>query len=322
MAGSPRFFDPQTSILQSPRFLLAIALVLTLLSYIAICRFDFVYDDHQQIEGNPAIRTWERLPSYFTSHLWANAANEQSSNYYRPLFLIWLRLNYLVFGTHAAGWHATSLLLHLVATLLVYVAARNLLKMSGMESPQTVAAIAALIFGLHPVHAEPVAWISASSELMVTCFLLGALACYARARMQSGGGKWMARLHTLKSPEAISLITNNRSENVSGHVFLVEAMSFRYLFLNAIAVESRSGNRSKNAKQGTFASAVFQITWFRDYFCNRLDIHWMRQHGIDCYSPKSTEPCNSHDRQYQREWGRNHERDHELDDKRQRHVAS
>jgi len=146
VAGSPRFFDPQTSILQSPRFLLAIALVLTLLSYIAICRFDFVYDDHQQIEANPAIRTWERLPSYFTSHLWANAANQQSSNYYRPLFLVWLRLNYLVFGTHAAGWHATSLLLHLLATFLVYVAARNLLKMSGMESPETVAAIAAVIF--------------------------------------------------------------------------------------------------------------------------------------------------------------------------------
>lgn len=183
-------FDPRTSIVRSPRFLLALALALTLLSYIAICRFDFVYDDHQQVEQNPAIRTWDHLPTYFTSHLWANAANEQSSNYYRPLFLVWLRLNYLVFGGNAAGWHATSLLLHLLATFLVYIAARNLLKMSGMESPETVAAITALIFGLHPVHTEPVAWISSSSELMVTCFLLGALACYAQARGTST--KWMA----------------------------------------------------------------------------------------------------------------------------------
>ncbi|MBV9609067.1 MAG: hypothetical protein JO187_05875, partial [Acidobacteria bacterium] len=184
-------FDSRTSILSSPRFLLALALALTLLSYIAICRFDFVYDDHQQIENNVAIRAWDRLPSYFTSHLWANAANQQASNYYRPLFLVWLRLNYLAFGTNPAAWHLTSLLLHLLATFLVFVAARSVLKMAGAEAPDKVAAIAALIFGLHPVHAEPVAWISSSSELMVTCFLLGALACYARARVQARGTTWM-----------------------------------------------------------------------------------------------------------------------------------
>src|SRR5690242_18841623 len=100
--------------LLSPRFLLWFALGVALLAHISVLRFDFVYDDYQQIQNNPAIRDWGHVPHYFTSNLWANAGNDYVGFYYRPLFLVWLRLNYFLFHANAPYWHATSLLLHLV----------------------------------------------------------------------------------------------------------------------------------------------------------------------------------------------------------------
>jgi len=179
----------------SPRWLLALAFGLTLLTYLQVWRFDFVYDDHLQIVNNPKIRAWNHVGGYFTSHLWANVGNfDRSSNYYRPLFLVWLRLNCALFGLQAAWWHAASLALHLLVVWLVYRAALRLLELMAYEEAtrRTTAALAALIFALHPVHVEAVAWISASSELLLTIFFLLAFTAYADSRLQAGHWRGMA----------------------------------------------------------------------------------------------------------------------------------
>lgn len=178
----------------SPRILLGLALGLSLLAYIPALRFSFVYDDQYQIVNNPNIRDWSHLHGYFTSQLWANAGSDWVSNYYRPLFLTWLRVNYALFGAQAALWHATSIVLHLLAIGLVFVAARELLELLGCETGRAnmTAALAALLFGLHPVHTEAVAWISASSELLLTIFCLGAFASYCKARRSEKSLPWVA----------------------------------------------------------------------------------------------------------------------------------
>ena len=170
-----------------PRWLLALAFGLTVLAYLQVWRFDFVYDDHLQIENNPKIRDWSHVGGYFTTHLWANVGNfDRSSNYYRPLFLLWLRLNYALFKLQASWWHAASLALHLLAVWLAYCGALRLLELMSYEAStrKTTAALAILLFALHPVHAEPVAWVSASSELLLTIFFLLAFICYADSREQ------------------------------------------------------------------------------------------------------------------------------------------
>jgi protein O-mannosyl-transferase len=179
----------------SARWLLALAFGLTLLTYLQVWRFDFVYDDHLQIVNNPKIRAWNYVGGYFTSQLWANVGNfDRSSNYYRPLFLFWLRLNYALFGLQASWWHAASLALHLLVVWLAYRAALRLLELMAYEDAmrRTTAALAALIFALHPVHVEPVAWISASSELLLTIFFLLAFTAYVDSRLQAGRRRGMA----------------------------------------------------------------------------------------------------------------------------------
>ena len=173
----------------SPRWLLALAFGLVLLIYMQVWRFDFVYDDHDQIVNNAKIRDWSHVGGYFTSHLWANVGHfDRSSNYYRPLFLLWLRLNYASFGANPSWWHATSLALHLLVVWCAYRAALRLLQLMAYEeaNQQRAAALAALIFALHPVHVEPVAWVSASSELLLTTFFLLAFTAYASSRLQTG----------------------------------------------------------------------------------------------------------------------------------------
>ncbi len=178
----------------SPRILLGLAFGLSLLAYVPALRFDFVYDDPYQIVNNPKIHDWSHVRGYFTSHLWANAGSDWVSNYYRPLFLIWLRVDYALFGVHAAYWHAASIALHLLAIWLVFVAARELLELLGGETGagNLTAALAALLFGLHPVHTEAVAWLSASSELLLTIFCLGAFASYCQARRSQKSLPWEA----------------------------------------------------------------------------------------------------------------------------------
>ena len=146
------------------------------LVYVATLSFGFVYDDVPQILNNPAIHSWRLVPQYFTSHVWAAIYPNSSGNYYRPLFLLWLKLNYALFGTKAAGWHMTNIACHVLATWLVFRIAQLLL------DDRPMAFVAALIFGLHPAHVENVAWISGVSDPLMACFLLGSFWAFQRSR--------------------------------------------------------------------------------------------------------------------------------------------
>jgi len=97
-------------------------------------------------------------------------------NYYRPLFLLWLRINDAAFGNHAWGWHLTTVFALVLATLLAYLLALNL----GVSGD--AALVAALVFGLHPAHIEAVAWISGATEPLLGVLLIASFLSYLRWR--------------------------------------------------------------------------------------------------------------------------------------------
>jgi len=168
------------------RLLLAALLLLTALSYAGTLGFDFVSDDHLAIAQNPNVSSWKYLPGYFSTHLWSQVPS-MPSRYYRPFLLTWFLANRSLFGLHPGLFHAASVLAHLLAVWLVYALAARLLA----DRPSALAA--ALVFALHPVHVESVAWISAACDLLVTVFFLGACLSYLRAAEEpSRRGRWMA----------------------------------------------------------------------------------------------------------------------------------
>ena len=161
--------------------LLVSALLATASAYAPSLGFGFVDDDHGQIVDNPRIRNWQEVPGYFTSSVWAHLTpiiGDLPPPFYRPLFLVWVFTNYQLFGTNPAGWHLAALLLHLLVTVLAYRLVRAI---TGEAVP---AALAAMFFGLHPVHVESVAWVSGVPEPLTAAALLASTLCYLKGRRE------------------------------------------------------------------------------------------------------------------------------------------
>ena len=159
-------------------------LLVTAITYAGAIRFDFVYDDFPQIVHNPFIRAWHYVPQYFVSSVWKQISPLIPGNYYRPLFLLWMRVNYSIFADHSLGWHLAAVLMHLLVTWLTYLLVR---KMTGQF---TTAWLAALIFGVHPIHHEVVAWVSGTTESLFAILFLLAFLAYLESR-EGANTFWM-----------------------------------------------------------------------------------------------------------------------------------
>lgn len=214
---------------------LAVAGILTatFIAYAATLSFGFVFDDKAGIVGNDAIRAWRYLPSYFTSHVWSYLYPHLLSNYYRPLFLLWLRLNEVLFGLRAWGWHLTSVAAHLAVTYLVFRLGFRLTRDKG------VATAGALVFGLHPVHIEAVAYISGVAEPLSTLFVLAAFLAWLRSREHGPRLRWLAASLTLYGAALLS-----KESSLMLPVFVA---AFAWIYAAVDGGETRPGARLRAA---------------------------------------------------------------------------
>jgi tetratricopeptide (TPR) repeat protein len=144
------------------------------LVYIGSLRFSFLYDDHSQILLNPHIRAWAQLPRILTSDLWSQRGAEHLGYYYRPVFSIWLLLMHTIAGFSPVIWHLSNVFLHMVATYFVFKLGFALL------GDAFAASSAATVFAIHPIHIEPVCWVSASDEILYSLFYLCAILALAK----------------------------------------------------------------------------------------------------------------------------------------------
>lgn len=176
--GRARSGRSATGVLPSGYWLLALSFLLALIAYYPTLQYGFVFDDVQQIVENPAIRSWSSVPQYFTAHVGAGVFPWVKGSFYRPLFLLWLRFNYIFFQASPWGWHLTSLLAHLGAVWIFFILVRHWTR-DGL-----VAGWAALLFAVHPIHIEPVAWISAVPEILFTIAGMASICTYFRFRQE------------------------------------------------------------------------------------------------------------------------------------------
>ena len=159
-------------LLHMKRSLLVIAvLFVVVLVYLPAARYSLVYDDHEQLEMNPRLTAWSHVPGYFTTHLWAHSPL-QAPNYYRPLSLLFFRVEYAVWGPPAAIWHFASLAAHLGATVCLFLLIQHLV------GSFKAALVAGALFALHPIQTETVVWISSCPDILVTAFLVLSLYFY------------------------------------------------------------------------------------------------------------------------------------------------
>ena len=162
-----------------------IALV-TLLVFAPSLGGELVYDDHLLVSRNALIADLSRIGELFTGSYWdfLDPDTAQHVGYYRPLSMLALALVYHVSDAAPWAFHAASVLLHAGAALGAYAVARRLLK------SERAALWTALLFSLHPVHLESVAWISGISDPLAMCFGLFAIAGLLASPPHERSGPW------------------------------------------------------------------------------------------------------------------------------------
>ncbi len=178
--------------------ILAVILAITFVSYRPILKGEFLlWDDDVHVLENITIRglDLEHVLEMFTATV---------NKIYIPLTSFSFALEYHFFGYNPFVCHLDNVLLHLLVVVMVFSLGRKL----GLS--RAAAGVAALIFGVHPIHVESVAWITERKDVLYAAFYMAALLSYLRY-LEEKRGYWLwvttvlGTLSMLAKPMALSL---------------------------------------------------------------------------------------------------------------------
>jgi protein O-mannosyl-transferase len=128
------------------------------------------YDDQLFVYTNPHVYTGVSLSNL----KWAFTTLHGDASYWHPLTWLSLQLDCQLFGLRPGALHLTNLLLHTINTVLIFVLFSTI-----SQTPWRSAAVA-LLFAIHPLHIETVAWISERKTLLCTLFWFLSLIAYSK----------------------------------------------------------------------------------------------------------------------------------------------
>ena len=149
--------------------------ILSVSAYAGTINHDLVWDDPEIVLYVDSIVREGGLPALVTSQFATHIEEGYVSGYYRPLVLVSLWFDSHLAGGLAWAYHLTNIILHAVNTILVLM----LLRLIAGNFP---AALGAMIFAVHPVHSESVAFVSGRTDLWAAFFVLVAALLWARER--------------------------------------------------------------------------------------------------------------------------------------------
>jgi tetratricopeptide (TPR) repeat protein len=151
-----------------------LVLVITFVSFLPSLKNDFInWDDNEYVTENITITdlSWENIKTIF-SHFYMG--------HYHPLTLLSYSIEFEFHKLNPLIYHTTNLLLHLFNTLFVFW----LIFM--LKGEILTSLWVALLFGIHPLHVESVAWVSERKDLLYSFFFLDSLICYFYYRKTQG----------------------------------------------------------------------------------------------------------------------------------------
>ena len=170
------------------RFLLpATIFAITFVTFLPGLSGEFLnWDDDVNFLVNPNFRGlgWSNVRWMFTT---------THEGHWIPLTWLTLGLNYALGGMDPRGYHLVSLVFHAASAVLFYFAARRLigaaLPAAGLAALSWGAALAALLFAVHPLRVESVVWITERRDVQSVFFYLLAVLGYLRAVEEGRDGR-------------------------------------------------------------------------------------------------------------------------------------
>lgn len=195
--GPTRKKDFKTTTLPPQKTAIAtfIIIAFTFVAYIPALNAGFVnWDDPDYVSNNLMIKNISNFEMIFTRPIQGN---------YHPLTVMSLALNYAISGFDPWSYHLLNLLLHLVNCFLVLKLALILSRNNFI-----IAVTTSLLFAIHPMHVESVAWVSERKDVLYALFFLAGLISYAKyidtgSRKQYGLTALFLLLSLLSKPAAV-----------------------------------------------------------------------------------------------------------------------
>jgi len=146
---------------------ISIIIGITCILYSISFKNEFVWDDPTLILRNDKIHHLTQIPKLFFIDFFDYETQDgpNSGGYYRPLTMTSFALDWALWKGNVFGYHLTNLLLHLLNGCLIYGIIRYLL------GPPSIAFWASLLFLIHPLQVDSVAYISGRTDLLAVFFL-------------------------------------------------------------------------------------------------------------------------------------------------------
>ena len=174
---SPKAGISRFSLRASMKFVLPV-IALTFIVFLPVIHHEFIFwDDPQYTTNNPHIGQID-LPAIFSDFYFGN---------YHPLTLLSYAIEYKFAALEPSLYHFDNLLLHLLNTFLVFVFISLLSNKKSMLIPT----VTALLFAIHPMHVESVAWVSERKDVLFSFFFLAALICYLKYIQKTSNKKYL-----------------------------------------------------------------------------------------------------------------------------------
>ncbi len=153
-------------------------LAVALLLYARTLPYEFVFDDHQRVEDNRALESVFPLSRFFSPQS-QSSDKTLPRHTYRPVTTLSWALESAVFGKRPAVYRLGNIVLHgLNGALLGWIG----VVLFGLAWP--AALLASLLFLVHPLQSEAVAWISGRSDVLSLTLMLSAWVCWIRFRTE------------------------------------------------------------------------------------------------------------------------------------------
>ena len=165
--SSPSLSNKKNQFLDKPLYIYLLLFISCLLVYFNSFQNELIYnwDDGAYVYENPYISSlnWNNIKAIFTSFYPGN---------YHPLTLLLNVLIYHFVGNESFLYHFVQFIFHVLNTFLVYKF------ISLLQNKKWISIGVALLFAVHPMHVESVAWISEMKDVLYTFFFLLALITY------------------------------------------------------------------------------------------------------------------------------------------------
>jgi len=235
--------------------------LLTAAVYANAFRAGFTFDDEFQIRTNPAVMNGVDMIGILASPLYDGTV-------YRPLTTFTFAVQQALWPDQPTPCHALNVILHVAVTLLVGAVAQELTR------KRSAGLLAALVFGLHPVHTEAVTSLVGRAEELAALGALGAMWSYARAGRAHGRIARMAWYTSSVASFALGLLSKESALTI-----------LPLLLALPVALDNEPLFRA-------LGKVFRQATWLPYIACAAAFL-WMRSAALSTITPEPVFPLNN-----------------------------